>query len=94
MEYLIRRGIPQRTAHHVSGSLVAEAMSRGIPLSELSLADFRRADSSLDEDVYQVLGAANAVEAFTSYGSTASTEVDRQIQGWRSRLQLKQVPAP
>ncbi|MBM4000695.1 MAG: argininosuccinate lyase, partial [Planctomycetes bacterium] len=30
MEYLIRRGRPQRTAHHASGALVREAMERGV----------------------------------------------------------------
>ena len=94
MEYLIRGGMPQRTAHHVSGSLVAEAMSRGVRLSELPLEDFRGAARDLSEDIYRILGAANAVEAFTSYGSTAPEEVERQIQRWRSRLSKQQEPAP
>lgn len=86
MEYLIRRGVPQRTAHHLSGQIVREAMARGVPLAELPLEVFRTAMPELDKDVYNVLGAANAVAAFQSYGSTAPKEVQNQIQRWRSRL--------
>ena len=92
MEYLIRRGMPQRTAHHLSGRLVALAMSRGVALSELSLEDFRREHPDLDEDVYRVLGTASAVAAFCSYGSTAPQEVERQLQQWRSRLSIAEEP--
>jgi argininosuccinate lyase len=86
MEYLMGRGVPQRTAHHLSGALVAEAMQRGQTLAELPLEVFQRAHADLDEDVYRVLGAAHAVEAFQSYGSTAPQEVEKQLQQWRSRL--------
>ena len=37
MEYLIRKQVPQRKAHHVVGAIVGEAMKTGIPLSELPL---------------------------------------------------------
>jgi len=93
MEYLIRRGRPQRTAHHASGALVREAMERGVRLSDLSLDDFRRIDPSIDADVYGVLGPENAVAAFVSEGSTAPRDVDEQIERWRSRLSLPDVPA-
>ena len=89
MEYLIERGVPQRTAHHLSGSLVAEAMKRGEQLAELPLEVFQQAHSDLDEDVYRVLGAKNAVAAFQSYGSTAPQEVEKQLQQWRSQLGIE-----
>ncbi|MCX7426033.1 MAG: argininosuccinate lyase, partial [Planctomycetia bacterium] len=39
MEYLIRRGLPQRTAHGLIGQLVAMARKRGVPLAELPLEE-------------------------------------------------------
>jgi argininosuccinate lyase len=86
MEYLIRRGLPQRKAHHLVGALVAQAMERGVPLAQLALADFRAADSSLDAGVFDVLGVQNAVRAFRSYGSTAPAEVARQVAAWEKRV--------
>jgi argininosuccinate lyase len=88
MEHLIRRGMPQRTAHDLSGKLVRKALSRGQALAELSLADFQELDPGLDESVYGVLGAEQAVRAFVSYGSTAPEEVDRQLDAWRKKLDL------
>ncbi|MCA9230611.1 MAG: argininosuccinate lyase [Planctomycetales bacterium] len=89
MEYLIGLGIPQRTAHGIIGSLVAVAMKRGVPLAELSQAEFQAAHEALDEKVFGVLGVERAIEAFSSYGSTAPTEVAKQVAMWRERLQIQ-----
>ncbi len=86
MEHLIGRGIPQRKAHHCVGSLVRTAMNRNVRLADLSLEDFQQADPTLDASVYNVLGVENAVNAFVSYGSTAPSEVARQVQQWKARL--------
>jgi argininosuccinate lyase len=86
MEHLIRRGVPQRKAHELVGKLVRKALTRSQRLSELSLADFREADPTLDESVYAVLGAENAVRAFVSYGSTGPEQVKHQLDAWRQRL--------
>jgi argininosuccinate lyase len=86
MEYLIRRGVPQRTAHHLVGTLVARARQRRVRLSDLSLAEFRDAHPELDESVYGVLGVDNAVASFVSYGSTAPQEVARQVEHWKQLI--------
>lgn len=86
MEYLIRRGVPQRTAHHFAGGLVRKAMDRGVRLSDLAMEDFREADPGLDESVYRVLGAQRAVEAMQSYGSTGPDQVRQQIEQWKRRI--------
>jgi argininosuccinate lyase len=87
MEYLIRRGIPQRTAHHLVGDLVRKAMERKCRLADLPLAEFQAAHPELTEKVFQVLGVEQAVAAFTSYGSTAPAEVAKQVKRWQDKLQ-------
>jgi argininosuccinate lyase len=86
MEFLILRGVPQRTAHEIIGRLVAAAMKRGVPLSKLSIDELRSAHAALDENVYDVLGVERAVAAFTSYGSTNPEQVEHQLACWRERL--------
>jgi argininosuccinate lyase len=86
MEHLIRRGIPQRTAHELVGNLVRTALDRGCRLSDLPVEDFQRAHPELDSAIYDVLGVERAVAAFVSYGSTAPAEVDRQIASWKQKL--------
>ena len=86
MEYLIKRGLPQRTAHHLIGGLVKLATEKSVTLSQLPLEDFQSFDSSLDESVYAVLGVDKAVEAFQSVGSTAPAMVANQVDLWKKRL--------
>ncbi len=86
MEYLIRRGVPQRTAHHLIGDLVRKATEKGVRLADLPLADFQATEPSLDKTVYDCLGVEKAVAAFQSYGSTAPAEVRKQIEIWNKKL--------
>jgi argininosuccinate lyase len=86
MEYLIRRGMPQRTAHELVGRLVRKALDRKVRLADLPIAEFQEVHADLDEDVYDVLGVDSTVRAMQSYGSTAPGEVNRQIQAWKNRL--------
>jgi argininosuccinate lyase len=89
MEALIARGVPQRTAHEVIGHLVAECERRGCRrLADLPDDAFTQAHPALGAGagVKEVLGVANAVRAFRSYGSTAPGEVAKQLQSWKERL--------
>jgi argininosuccinate lyase len=88
-DHLITRGLPQRTAYEAVGKLVRKAMARGVPLAGLSLVELREADESLDETVYQMLGAEAAVKAFVSFGSTGPAEVEKQLEIWRRRLDVE-----
>ena len=81
MEYLIARGVPQRTAHEVIGHLVGRCERRGCRrLADLPDADFAEAHPGLGPGVKEVLGVANAIKAFRSYGSTAPAEVEKQLE--------------
>lgn len=86
MEFMIKRGVQMRTAHHLVGKLVGLARQRGVRLSELELADYQGVDPVFDESVFEVLGVRNAVQAFESYGSTAPNQVQTQINRWSQHL--------
>ena len=87
MEYLIRRGVPQRTAHELVGQLVRKALDRDVRLGDLPLEEFRAALPELDESVYEVLGVEHAVAAMQSYGSTAPEQVKKQVEIWKKRVE-------
>ena len=89
MEWMIRRGMPQRTAHHLVGAIVSEAMSRDVALADLPLELFRSYSDQIDASIYEVLGSKNAVNAFVSYGSTAPDQVRSQVQRWSKTLALE-----
>ncbi|MDO4571473.1 MAG: argininosuccinate lyase [Planctomycetia bacterium] len=86
MEYLIKRGVPQRTAHGMVGRLVRLAMDRKIPLAKLPIEEYRAECPEIDETVYEILGVENAVRAFVSYGSTAAEQVRAQVDEWKKRF--------
>lgn len=88
MEHLIRRGIPQRTGHHLVGQLVRTATEKNVTLAELPLSAFQQAEPTLDASVYEVLGVEKTVQAYRSYGSSAPAEVRKQIDRWKQELKV------
>jgi argininosuccinate lyase len=88
MEYLIRKGVPQRSAHEVVGRLVATCETRGCRLADLADGDLAAANPALGPDVKDSLGVSNAVRAFVSRGSTAPADVASQLGRWKQRLGL------
>ncbi len=89
MEYLILKGIPQRTAHEVIGRLVGLCERRGLKrLADLTDAELAEAHDKLDVEARAVLGVEQSIKAFQSYGSTAPDEVARQLEGWKTKLEV------
>jgi argininosuccinate lyase len=86
MEYLIIKGVPQRTAHGIVGRLVRLAMEKNVPLARLPLKEYHEIYEGFDYNVFTVLGAANAVAAMKSYGSTAPNQVRQQIDKWKEKI--------
>ncbi|MCS6866958.1 MAG: argininosuccinate lyase [Gemmataceae bacterium] len=88
MEALIARGMPMRTAHETVGRLVRECEQRHCRLDQLPDELFPW------PEVKGSLGAAQALAAFRSYGSTAPAEVERQLQFWKQRLAQSPLNEP
>jgi argininosuccinate lyase len=89
MEFLIHRGVPQRSAHEVIGRLVGLCERRGLKrLADLSDAELAAAHSQLGPEVRTMFGVENAIKAFRSYGSTAPAEVEKQLERWKQALSL------
>ena len=83
---MIKKGMPQRRAHHLVGAMVGEAMNRKVALKDLPLETFQSHAPEMDATIYECLGTENAVAAFVSYGSTAPTQVAAQIKDWKAKL--------
>jgi argininosuccinate lyase len=85
-DYLVRKGLAFRDAHHVVGRLVGLAVERGVDLAELTLADFETESDQITEDVYAVLTLEGSVAARSHLGGTAPDTVRAAIA--RARHQL------
>ena len=87
MEQMIIAGMPQRTAHHHVGSLVAIAKDKAVRLVDLSDEDFLSVDASLDPaGLRKCLGVAGALAAYQSVGSSNPSQVAQQVQRWSDLL--------
>ncbi|MCI0682318.1 MAG: argininosuccinate lyase [Gemmataceae bacterium] len=89
MEFLVKEGVPLRSAHEAVGKLVKECEERQCRLADLPKESFEAIRAGLAAKVHQVLGVKNALAAFQSYGSTAPAEVERQMAFWRERLERR-----
>jgi argininosuccinate lyase len=90
-DWLVRaRGIPFREAHHITGSAVKLAESRGIALDQLPLEDLQAIDARIDESVYAALSVDASVAARASYGGTAPDQVRSQVAAARAVLGMEE----
>jgi len=78
-EYLVRKGMPFREAHEVTGRIVLHCMESGKTLNKLRVPEFKRFSPLIKRDIYRFLTAEGSVMAKKSRGGTSRAEVKRQI---------------
>lgn len=86
-DYLVRRGVAFREAHHLVGRLVKEAEGRGVALSALPLGVIQGISERIGEDVYGVFDVELSVRRRVVRGGTAPEAVRRQMAVARGYLQ-------
>ncbi|MEF8823989.1 MAG: argininosuccinate lyase [Desulfohalobiaceae bacterium] len=85
-DYLVGRGIPFRSAHHITGRAVAYAESRNMGLEDLTLQELRGFSEEIGEDVFVALDPRQAVARRNSPGGTGFEAVSRQLEEVRAWL--------
>ncbi len=80
-DYLVRKGMPFRTAHAVVGRAVLRAAELGKGLGEMPLAELRRLAPAIDEDVYEAISVNTSVARRTSAGGTAPANLRKRLAG-------------
>ena len=78
--------LPFRTAHHVTGRLVARAEARGVDLAALTLDEMQAEEPRITADVFAVLTVDASVASRTSHGGTAPANVAAEAARWLERL--------
>ncbi len=85
-DYLVRRGVPFRVAHHLVGRAVALGEERGVTLRGLTLADYQAISPVYSADLYAALDFEASVEARDATGGTSRRAVREQIARARALL--------
>ncbi len=79
-DYLVRKGIPFRQAHHIVGKTVAYAIEKNKRLDELSLAEMQNFSKVIEKDIFDYITLESSVNSRNSYGGTSQKSVNNQIK--------------
>ena len=88
-DYLVKKGMPFRSAYKISGSLVAECIRMGTVLEELPLECYRAESELFENDLYEAIDLKTCVEKRISEGGTSVASVCAQIEYVRQMLNKK-----
>ena len=83
-DYLVRKGVPFRETHHISGACVRLAEEQKIRLDALTLEQLQAIDARFEPDVMQVWDYEMSVERKKSTGGTAKSSVLKQIEDMKA----------
>ncbi|MGP8020371.1 MAG: argininosuccinate lyase, partial [Limisphaerales bacterium] len=85
-DYLVRKGMPFRQAHHVVGAVVALAEKAGKPLNRLTFAELQSVDKTFGRDALGVFDLKRAMAKRNFTGAPGTKEVAKQLMRWRGQL--------
>ena len=86
-DYLVRKGMPFREAHHVVGGVVALAEKSGKLLNQLTLTQLQTVHKSFGRDALGVFKLKRAMEHRNLIGALGTKEVAKQLARWRKLLE-------
>ena len=85
-DYLVRKGLPFRQAHHIVGAVVALAEQTGKPLNRLTLEELQSVDKHFAGDALKVFDLKHAMAQRNILGAPGTKEVRKQLARWRKIL--------
>ncbi len=85
-DYLVKKGLPFRTAYKISGSIVADCIKNGKVLEALSLTEYKAYSDLVETDVYDEISLDACVKKRISEGGTSPNSVAKQIAYIKGKL--------
>lgn len=88
-DYLVKKGMPFREAHHVVGEVVRLGEAEAVPIDALSLGQLRKISLLFEADVHESLTVAGSLNARKAIGGTAPAAVREQLAAIAERLAVE-----
>ena len=85
-DYLVKKGLPFRSAYKIAGQIVAQCIREGKVLETLELEAYRSYSELFAEDLYQDIDLLTCVEKRISEGGTSVASVEAQIAYVKEQL--------
>ncbi len=78
-DYLVKKGLPFRSAYKISGQIVAKCIQEGFVLETLPLEEYKAFSDLFQDDLYENIDLLACVEKRISQGGTCVASVEQQI---------------
>ena len=85
-DYLVKKGMPFRKAHAVSGQAVHDCIKKGIYLEDMSLEDFQKLSPLFGADIKEAISPETCVKNRNSLGGTSYKQVELQLSAAKDLL--------
>ena len=85
-DYLVKKGLDFRSAHHTVGTIVALAQKRGMELKDIPLSVLKSFNPVFDEEVSTILDLRSAMAKRNSQGGTAPKQVQKAWREMEKRI--------
>ncbi len=79
-DYLVKKGVPFRETHKISGEIVFYCIQKGVTLDEITLEEYNKFSPLFEKDIYEAIDLKNCVERREITGSPSSTAVKEVIE--------------
>ncbi len=86
-DYLVKKGMPFRTAYKITGGLVALCISKNTTLEELPIEDYKQQSELFEDDVYAAISLDTCVKERKSFGGPSPESVLAQIESVKKILE-------
>ncbi|HXA14591.1 MAG TPA: argininosuccinate lyase, partial [Opitutaceae bacterium] len=85
-DYLVRKGVPFREAHHAIGAVVRVAEHSAVRLDRLSLDEVRAVHPAFDQDWVEIFDLGRAMARRTGTGMPGPVQLKKQFARWQKIL--------
>ncbi|MGM0397256.1 MAG: argininosuccinate lyase [Bacillota bacterium] len=79
-DYLVRKGVPFRESHEISGQIVNYAIKQNKKLSEITLESFKRFSDLIEKDIYREISIETCVNTRNLIGGPAKEAVLKSVE--------------
>ncbi len=85
-EYLVKKGVPFRSAHQIVGQLVQKCFTAQKELFNWKLEELKEISDHFEKDYFKLMGPMVSAKSKVSHGSTAPDKVSEAIRKAREEL--------
>ena len=79
-DYLVKKGLPFRSAYKIAGQIVKECINIGETLETLDFNEYKKYSELFEKDIYEAVSLDTCVEKRISVGGTSVASVENQIK--------------